>query len=347
MTLRSSLRTLGIALTITLALAACREAADKALGPFDVETVALDVSPGGEAFVPTLDGPLRVLSATPFGEAVAQTDRQPVAVTFSRPMVPLGDAPTPDASALTVRQGGQAVEGTLAWDGTQTLVWTPDEALPRATPFEARLAAGIEDLEGEALEEAYTWTFETPRPRLLTSTPARGEAHAEPGEPIRLRYNQAVRAGDASDFITVEAEGERVNVSVRADGDSTVLVQPGNGLARGTRYVIRIAPGLPSAQGPLGTADSVTVRFQTYGDLQLESVGQSRRYDDPVGDNRPLDPARAIELTFSNPVAFQDVRAAITLEPTAPLPAGIEASDGRTSTSTGRPAFHAAEKHCA
>ena len=134
MTLRSSLRTLGIALTITLALAACREAADKALGPFDVETVALDVSPGGEAFVPTLDGPLRVLSATPFGEAVAQTDRQPVAVTCSRPMVPLGDAPTPDASALTVRQGGQTVEGTLAWDGTQTLVWTPDEALPRATP---------------------------------------------------------------------------------------------------------------------------------------------------------------------------------------------------------------------
>ncbi|GAB5537200.1 MAG: MG2 domain-containing protein [Rubricoccaceae bacterium] len=331
MTPRSFLRTLGFALAITLSLAACREAADKALGPFDVETVALDVTASDEAFVPTLDGPLRVLSATPFGEAVAQVDRQPVAVTFSRPMVPLGDAPTPDASALTVRQNGQEIAGTLAWDGTQTLVWTPDEPLDRATPFEARLAAGIEDLDGEALEDAYTWTFETPRPRLLESTPDRGEAHAEPGEPIRLRYNQAVRAGDADDVITLTADGERVGVTVRADGDSTVLVQPGSGLARGTRYVLRIAPGLPSAQGPLGTADSVTVRFETYGDLQLEAIGQSRRYDDPPGDNRPLDPARAIELTFSNPVAFQDVREAITLDPAAPLPAGVEASDGRTS----------------
>ena len=343
MTLRPALLALALLVATAALLAACREAADKAIGPFSVETVALDVAGGGESFVPTLDGPLRVLSATPFGEAIGQDERQPVAVTFSRPMVPLGDAPTPDADALTVRQGGNAVAGSLAWEGTQTLVWTPDAPLPRATAFEARLASGLPALEGDELADPYVWAFETPRPQLVRTVPRRGERHAEPGGAVRLRYDQAVRAGDAGDFVTVEAGGQTVRASVRADGDSTLLVQPQGGLRRGTRYAIRISPGLPSAQGPLGTADSVTVQFRTYGDLAIESVGQSRDYASPPRGDGTLDPARALEIALTNPVRFQDLRSAITLSPAAPLPAGVEASDGRTASTHTLPYELAAE----
>ena len=332
MTLRPALAALALVLATAVGLAACREAVDQAVGPFSVETLALDVADGEEAFVPTLDGPLRILSATPFGAAIAQDERQPVAVTFSRPMVPLGDAPLPDGGLLTVRQGGRPVAGTLSWEGTQTLVWTPDAPLPRATAFEARLAPGLEDLEGDALADPYVWTFETPRPRLARTVPRRGEMHAEPGGPIRLHYDQAVRAVGAGDVVAVEADGQAVRVSVRADGDSTILVQPQGGLRRGTRYVVRVLPGLPSAQGPLATSDSVTVRFQTYGDLALASVGQSRDYARAPQRDGTLDPARGLEIELTNPVGFQDLREAITLTPAAPLPAGVEAGDGRTST---------------
>ena len=331
MTLRSAPLAFALVATVTVGVAACHEAADTALGPFSVETVALDVAGGAEAFVPTLDGPLRVLSATPFGEAIAQDERQPVAVTFSRPMVPLGEAPLPDARALTVRRGGDPVAGTLAWEGTQTLVWTPDAPLPRATAFEARLASGVEDVEGDALAAPYVWTFETPRPQLVQTVPRRGEAYAEPGGPIRLRYDQAVRASDAGGVVTVEAGGQTVRASVRADGDSTLLVQPRGGLRRGTRYAVRILPGLPSAEGPLGTSDTVTVQFETYGDLALKAVGQARDYATPPRRDGTLDPARGLEVTLTNPVRFQDLREAITLAPAAPLPAGVEAGDGRTS----------------
>lgn len=327
-----------VVLAAVLALAACREATD-ALDPFGVDDVALDVEATGDAFVPTLDGPLRVLSATPFGNAGAQDPRQPVAVTFSRPMVPLGDAPAPDASWLTVRQDGRAVEGTLAWTGTQTLVWTPAAPLPRATPFQARLAAGIPALDAagpasrgsDRLEDGLTWTFETPRPTLVETTPLRGEAHAEPGQPIRLRYDQPVRARDAGAFIAVEADGRAVRASVRAEGDSTVLVQPAGGLQRGTRYAVTVRSGLPSAVGPLGTADTTVVRFQTYGDLALESVRSPTEYEGEVDDSDPINPSRALALTFSNPVRFRDIRRAVSLSPAAPLPPGVEAGDGRTS----------------
>ena len=315
-----------------LAVAACRDTVDEALGPFGVADLALDVEATGEAFVPTLDGPLRVLSATPFGATTAVVDRQPVTVTFSRPMVPLGEAPTPDAGLLTVRQDGRAVEGALAWDGTQTLVFTPAQPLPPATPFDVRLAAGAASLDGETLDEPFEWAFETPRPRLVRSAPLRGEAHAAPGGTIRLFYDQAVRGSSADDVVEVTADGSRVNARVESGGDSTVVVRPAGGLQRGTTYVVRVLPGLPAAAGPLGSADTVTVRFQTYGDLALESVDQE---EDPYAGPRPdgaFEPARGVQVTFSNPVSFEAARRAVSLSPAAALPAGVEAGDGRTST---------------
>ena len=327
-------RSAAVALVLAslLAAAACRDKVDQALGPFGVADMALDVDATGEAFVPTLDGPLRVLSATPFGGTVSVVDRQPVTVTFSQPMVPLGDPPAPDPSLLTVRQGRRAVEGTLAWDGSQTLVFTPNDPLSPATTFSARLAAGAASLDGETLDEPFEWTFETPRPRLARSVPRRGEAHAAPGSGIRLFYDQAVQGNRAGSVVEVTADGARVDARVEAGGDSTVVVRPAGGLRRGTAYVVRVMPGLPAAAGPLGSADTASVRFRTYGDLALESVGQA---EDPYAEPEPgtaLDPSRGVRVTFSNPVTFEAARRAVSLSPAAALPAGVEAGDGRVST---------------
>ena len=308
-----------------LALAACR---DEGLGPFGVADVALDVVSTGAAFVPVLDGPLRVLSATPFGDAVSRDLRQPVAVTFSKPMVPLGDAPAPDAGALRVALDGRDVDGTLRWEGSQTLVFTPAEPLPRATGFTAVLAAGLESLDGEALNEAYAWTFETPRPQFVASVPARGEAHAEPTGAIRLRYDQAVRGDRAGDQIQVTADGLAVRTRVASVGDSTLSIEPTGGLRRGTAYVVRILPGVPAVSGPLGSADTTLVRFRTYGDLTLDALQQTGDYGQ-VRTDGPFDPKAGIELGFSNPVTFEQARTAVTLSPAAALPAGVEAGDGR------------------
>ncbi len=315
-----------------LTLAACRDEVDDALGPFGVADVALDVDATGEAFTPTYDGPLRVISATPFGPSAAQAERQPVAVTFSRPMVPLGDAATPDAGVLTVRRGGEPVAGTLRWDGTQTLVFTPTDPLPRASAFEARLAAGLESLDGETMDEPERWTFESPRPTLARSIPRRGEAHAQPGGDVRLRFDQAVRGDRAGDFVEVRAGNAAVAASVRADGDSALVVRPEGGLRRGTAYTVRLLPGLPAAAGPLGTADTVTVRFRTYGDLRLAAVEQSNEYGE-TAERQAFDPRRGVELRFSNPVEFERLRRSVTLTPAAPLPAGVEARDGAESVS--------------
>lgn len=311
-----------VLLALAAALGACRGAA-----PTDelaAESVAVDVPEGATAYTPALDGPLRVLSATPAGPMAALAATQRVAVTFSQPMVPLGEAPPVDAGTLTLEP---AVEGTLRWDGSQTLVFQPAVPLPMATAFTVHVQAGLEALGGDRLEEPVTWTFETPRPQVIELQPARGERFAKPEAPIRLRFNQAVRAGEAASFVSLRAgeDERRVEAAVEQDGDSTLVLRPDAPLAQGTAYAVVLAEGLPSAQGPLGTAEPVRLPFRTYPALGFEGVSQ--RY----ADNQQIAPQRGLTLSFTTPVRFEDVRQAVTFEPAVEWPAGVEARDGTVS----------------
>ncbi len=306
-----------------LTLAACKSTEETE--GFNVEEVALDIEASDRAFVPTLDGPLRVMSATPYGPTPFMAPGQPIAVTFSRPMVPLGETPALDPGTLTL---DPAVDGTLRWEGTQTLVFTPTSPLLAASSFEARLAP-LTSLDGETMVESFVWTFETPRPQLVTSTPARGEPYAEPSTPLRLAFNQAVDASQAEAFVELrETQSGAVAIRVTADGDSTLLVRPTQNLRGGTRYTLRLLPGLPSAIGPLGMAGTTEVTFSTYGDLALTEIDQQRSYYD---DRSGFDPQRSIRLRFTTPVRFEELRRAVSLSPAAALPPGIEARDGTVS----------------
>ena len=179
-------------------LSGCRNADDPAAPEIGVEMVAIEadeIEAGPDAFTPVLSGPLRVIAASPRGALREMRPGQGVAVTFSRPMVPLGDAPPPPAGALALEP---AVPGTLAWEGTQTLVFRPARPLPSATAFRAVLQPGLTSLDGEPLAQAHSWTFETPRPRLAVSRPADGEPRAHPDSAVVLGFTLPVRAQDVA-----------------------------------------------------------------------------------------------------------------------------------------------------
>lgn len=297
-------------------------------GPFDVETVAIDGEPSDEGYVPTLEGPLRPISATPNGAMAAFVPDQAVAVTFSQPMVPLGDNPDVPEDALRLEP---AVPGRLDWQGTQTLVFHPEAPLPPATAFRATLRAGLTALSGDRLEKAYAWTFETPRPLLVHATPAAGEAYADPAQPFLLRFNQAVRPSERHVRLVEggDAEGRSAPVQVTAQGDSLLRVAPGGRLKAGQAYTLLLLPGLPSAAGPLGMADTTRIAFETYGPLRLVKATQPRAYWEDESDL--LNPERGLTLVFSTPVRFGDLRRALSFEPALTLPAGIEAQDAVVS----------------
>ncbi len=303
-------------------------------GPFGVKSVAFEAPTGAAAFVPVLDGPLRVLAATPSGSMVAMGPGQGIAVTFTRPVVALGTESAPPENAIRLTP---AIPGTLRWEGTQTLVFDPARPLPPGTAFTATLrAAGIAATdEGDgatALARDTSWTFETPRPTLVASEPTEGFSFAGPTDPLRLDFNQPVSASDIDGFIRLESRtGRAYDQTVAQSGDSAVVVRHG-AFALGDSVRIVLREGLPGRGGPLGSAEERRVAFRVRPAAAFEGVAQRRGYEDDLKAPGPFDPERGITLRFATPVRFGAVRQALRLSPAAAFPPGAEAGDATEGT---------------
>lgn len=314
------------ALCLTLA-AGCRGSDAPDDGPFALATFPLDASAGAASFTPTLEGPLRLLSATPAAGGAPAPTTTPVTVTFSQPMVALGDAAPPPASLLTIEP---AAIGRLRWAGSQTLVWEPTAPLQPATRYTVRVAAGLTSVPGDTLQTSYTWSFETPRPTLTASVPGPGEPYADPQEPVRLIFNLPVEADAAAPYVAIAQEDDQaIRVGVTQTDSVTLLLTPRTALRQGTLYRVTIREGLPTPVGPLGSATDASFTFSTYAPLQFTGVSQPRGYDGRSDDR--LDPGRSVTLAFSTPVRFGALRAALRFEPAIDVPAGLEARDGVVS----------------
>lgn len=322
----------GIALLALLQFGACSTPAPENEGDFSVESVNLDI-PEGTGYIPQLEGPLRVLSATPYGMMMSLDPNQRITVTFSRPMVPLGETPELPEGTFQIEP---SIPGTLSWEGSQTLVFRPDSALPPATAFVVRVAPGLTSLDGERLDEVISWKFETPRPMLVESEPARNERFADPNQAFVLRFNQGIQISEAEEYVRLrQAEQSSrnafVDLSVEGQGDSTLIVRPQNTLSQGSTYELLLLPGLPSSEGRLGMVDTTFVRFTTYDQLKLVDVGQYRPYWEEQ-QQTDFDPGRGITVTFSTPVRFGDLRKAVSFSPEVTFTPGIEAQDNLLNT---------------
>ncbi len=292
-----------------------------------VETVALDTPAGTEAYTPTLDGPLRVLSTAPAGEQTSMRPRQPISVTFSRSMVPVGDAAPPPPEALTITP---AVPGSLRWDGTQTLVYHPSEDLPPATAFTVTLDTSVTDPDGTALAEPYTWTFQTPRLQLVSSSPADDAQFAAPDSSIRLSFSLPVDAQSATPYVHPDFPV----ASITNDGDSTLIVTPRTALAPDIPHTVTLKEGLPPRTQDLGLGEERTVRFRVRPDPALKRLDQPGHF----GDDDRISPDRGVRLEFSTPVRFGDLRNALSFTPSVDLLPGVEARDSNVGTTHTLPA---------
>jgi len=295
----------------------------------DIESVALDLPATAAAFVPTLDGPLRPISASPSGTLLQLQPAQAIAITFSRPMAPVGEAPAPPTGQITFEP---AVAGALRWEGTQTLVFQPTHPLPLNTAFTATLAAGLVALDGERMSEPFVWTFETPRPQLLTSNPTAYQRFVNPSAGLFLTFNQAINATGNARFLSLRRQSDDAPVPVdfRMAGDSTAVLTPTAPLEKGVDYYVSIDAGLPGAEGNLGSPRAEQLHFSTFPELAFVKATQQDENYDEITTN--LDPAQGVTLHFTTEVRFGDVRRALDIQPALALPAGVESRDDFVAT---------------
>ncbi|RKH45824.1 ice-binding family protein [Corallococcus sicarius] len=101
--------------------------------------------------------PPRVGETTPSADATDMAINRKVTVTFTKAMDPLSIT----SATFTVRQGTTQVSGRVTYGPGTTATFTPDSALASNTLFTASVGSGIKDLNGNALMEPFTWSFQT------------------------------------------------------------------------------------------------------------------------------------------------------------------------------------------
>jgi alpha-2-macroglobulin len=151
------------------------------------------------------DPTLTITAAAPRGELAQLDDAHEIRLTFSEPMVAVGESETTVPPWVRI---GPAVALVASWSGTRTLLLTPDPGtpLPYGTTYRVRVAADARSLAGRALGRPFELTFTTPTARLIGADWYREAGRIDRPAFIRLQFNQPMDAARVLRHVRVQLE---------------------------------------------------------------------------------------------------------------------------------------------
>ena len=133
---------------------------------------------------------LRIVASSPQGVITGLDQSQTIFATFSEPMVALQAVPKDEGSGpMTIEP---PLKGKYRWMGTITLAFIPDQLLPYSTHFTVKIPAGTKSKNGNSLTAEFSWSFDTPRPVIVWTSPGVGTTHVDTSTSIMLRFNQPI-----------------------------------------------------------------------------------------------------------------------------------------------------------
>ena len=262
---------------------------------------------------------LKVLRYMPEGQVPIAPE---LSVTFSQPMVAVtsqGDAAKTTPVKLTPQP-----KGNWRWLGTRTILFDPDIRFPMSTTYTVEVPVGTKAANGNALDTATKFTFETPALTMVSRFPVDYQPqHLD--VPMFVLFDQKIDAQAVLSKITVTANGKAVQVTKIDDAEIKKILddkkanprnkqlaamvdaakrneQDGRWLAfrsaqelpKDAAISITIPAGTPSAEGPNLTKVPQTFAFRTYPPLKL--------VESTCGYQNNCPPGTPFTLRFNNPL---------------------------------------------
>ncbi len=251
-----------------------------------------------------------------------------VTATFNQPMVPLAALNELDQAKSPMAIEPQP-EGRFVWMGTDTVAFEPKFRMPFATKYTATIAAGTTSALGKALEQAVTFTFETPRPKVVGAMPWEGSTEVETDPAISLTFNCAVdpktvlahtkliTGSWAAPLVLVDnpvpepkPTGNPLTDAERAwDRSRTVYFKAKEPLKPGTNYRLVVDATLTSTEGPLPTGSEQSFGFKTYDPLVIKKISCA------YYETEKCYPGAPVTIEFNNSLKREKVDALIVVTP--------------------------------
>ena len=231
-----------------------------------------------------------------------------VELVFDRPM---DQETVAEAFSLQLAaEQSEPVSGQISWVDEQTLQFTPADALPRDTTYDAILTQAARSADGDLLGEPYTFRFMTAGfLEVAQVIPEAGTIDIETNPTITVIFNRPVvpltSLAEAENLPQplafdpeVEGSGEWLNTSI-------YVFRPEEALAGGTTYSVNVEGGLEDISGAI-LADDFQWQFTTQPPEVVWSSPQDGAVQVPVDTtvsvqfNQPIDPDAAIDAFSLN-----------------------------------------------
>ncbi|MCP4426850.1 MAG: Ig-like domain-containing protein, partial [Chloroflexi bacterium] len=241
------------------------------------------------------------------GATEIQTDGA-ITILFNRPVVPLvssgqqANLPQP----LTIEP---AVAGEGEWVSTSIYRFAPDESFAGATTYAVNVAAGLEDVTGSVLADAYSWQFTTLRPSVVSIEPENETRLVDPEGAVTITFNMPMDRASTETAVSLRSAPASVNLIYGwSDDDRVLTVTPQRRLDLAANYQVGVAVSARSASGEANLDKDTISGFTTvpYPAVVFTNPGHGQLADQWQ---------RGVSIQFASPMNWDTVEDHIHIEP--------------------------------
>jgi len=254
-------------------------------------------------------GYLEVTEAFPLPESENVTCDSAFRVAFNRPVVPLvGIADASELPQPLVIAPETAGRGE--WINTSIYRFVPDAPLAPGTRYVVTVAQGLGDQTGGLLDEAYTWTFATEAPRVLSVSPEPNAPFADPDGGVRITFAQPVDQASAS--TRFKLRDLDLGACARGDiawEDDTLVFTPALPLLPGGVYRATLEAGTAARSGDQTIAEETSWEFTVAGPPSVLSTSIAE-------GQRNVDRGMGLQISFTQPISRASFAEHLVISPT-------------------------------
>ncbi len=239
-----------------------------------------------------------------------------VTVIFNHPVVPLQIKEEQDKLPQPLIFSPE-VKGTGEWVNSSVYVFQPEAGLLSGTNYKVKVAAGLEDTNGDALERTYSWTFSTRAP--LIGNFALENGMQNPPESIEnvlldqsfiITFLQPMNEESVRESVTLinRETGASFPTKLTWDKEQTTLtIDPIGRYKIASFYDLAIADGAQAKDGGK-LKQGLHLKFGTVPLPQIKRI-----FPEPNSGAKVFDPH--IEIEFVSPMKLDSLKSKIRITP--------------------------------
>ena len=268
-----------------------------------------------------------VIATDPTNNATAVPLNKTLTATFSMLM----DPATINSNTFTLRQGANAVTGTVTYTGT-TASFAPTANLLPGVVYTATITTGTKNLAGTALANNYVWTFttvSTGAPAVISTDPVNNAIGVPLNKVVKANFNMPMDPLTINGTTFTLKQGTTPVAGTVTYSGTTASFAPTANLSSGLVYTATITTGAKNVAGtPL--ANNYVWTFTT-GTITAPTVVST----DPANNATDVVLNKVITATFSMPMDPLTINSStFTLKRGAVLVAGTVTYSGSTASFT-------------